>query len=83
MVCINPSEKSVDNSLSSMNFAIKTSSITKRKIRNHHSRASSITPQKRNAYTKKLEKKVMILEEENALLRNEVDFLRKKLKTTG
>ena len=81
MVCINPSEKSVDNSLSSMNFAIKTSSISKRKLKNyHHARGYLATPQKQAVYIKKLEARVRDMEEENNMLRNEVQFLRQKLK---
>lgn len=64
-----------------MNFAIKTSSISKKKFRNGNIRsANQLTPVKKNKYIKKLEGKVLVLESENCMLRKEVDFLKDRLK---
>lgn len=57
LVCINPSNKSIENSLSSMSFAIKTGSISKRKLKHYYSHRAT-TPSKKSDYLKVMEKKL-------------------------
>lgn len=80
LICINPSEKSVDNSLSSMNFAIKTSSISKKTFADGNTRsAAELTPIKQTEYIERLESRVSSLENENSVLRKEIEFLKNRL----
>jgi uncharacterized protein YkuJ len=61
-----------------MSFAIKTGSISKRKLKHYYSHRTT-TPQKKSDYTKVMEKKLQMLAEENDFLAQENQILRKTL----
>lgn len=63
-----------------MNFAIKTSSISKKHFTDGNTKsANELTPLKQTEYIETLETRVSMLENENSELRKEVEFLKNRL----